>query len=160
KYAARWPESPDSKREQFYTPRENSRVIVDLSKTEEVWYLQPSFGYYFEYFYAQPHGLIFQMERYGTNYLLPPRLDTQLVDANEKFWAGVVRDDLPPLLSTLKFNTPQIPPTARQKLFAKFRLPLDPNFTANYIANCYSRSLNSWGTELQALNLLDQAGKF
>src|SRR5262249_49382136 len=108
----------------------------------------------------EPHGLTFQLKQYGTNFLLPPRLDTQLVDANEKFWAGVVRDDLPPLVATLKFNTPQTPPTTRQKLFAKFRLPLDPNFTATYIADCYSRSLNYWGARLQAQNVLEQAGKF
>ena len=37
-------------------------VLTMLAKTNELYYLHPSFGYYFEQFYQEPHGLAYKLK--------------------------------------------------------------------------------------------------
>ena len=57
-----------------------------LAKTNELYYLHPSFGYYFEQFYLEPHGLVYKMKTLPADTLLPPLPDKKLIAENETFW--------------------------------------------------------------------------
>ena len=37
-------------------------LLTTLAKTNELYYLHPSFGYYFEQFYLEPHGLVYRLK--------------------------------------------------------------------------------------------------
>ena len=71
-------------------------ALTVLARTNELYYLHPSFGYYFEQFYPEPHGLVYKLKTLPEDTLLPPLPDKNLIAENEAFWtqrggAGVPR---------------------------------------------------------------------
>jgi hypothetical protein len=62
-------------------------LLAALAKTNQLYYLHPSFGYYFEQFYLEPHGLVYKLKTLPEDTLLPPPLDKNLIAENEAFWA-------------------------------------------------------------------------
>jgi hypothetical protein len=62
-------------------------VLAMLAKTNELYYLHPSFGYYFEQFYLEPHGLVYKLKTLPADTLLPPLPDKNLIAENEAFWS-------------------------------------------------------------------------
>src|SRR5439155_12657559 len=63
------------------------QVIATLARSNDVYYLNPSFGYYFEVFYSEAHGLIYKLNPYPTNTLLAPLPSAALIDENAQSWA-------------------------------------------------------------------------
>ncbi len=61
-------------------------LLNQLSKSNTLCYFNPSFGYYFEQFYQEPHGLIYVLKPLPEDTLLPPALDKNLIAENESFW--------------------------------------------------------------------------
>ena len=107
-----------------------------LGKTHSLYYLHPSFGYYFERFYTIPHNLVYELKPYPTNRIAALTLSADVLDENRTFWNQFIKTDVPKLAS---FAT---------------------NSTEVAVINTfYSRSLNAWGTHLQKAKLLDDAGK-
>ncbi|MFO1501450.1 MAG: tetratricopeptide repeat protein, partial [Verrucomicrobiota bacterium] len=118
------------------------RLITYLSRTNELYYLHPSFGYYFEQFYLQPHGLVYQLQPYATNAVFPPPLSKLTLEENRDFWD--------------KLDGPV------RALAAGVRTD---SRDAHYVSRYYSRALNYWGValqrdrELERGTRLEQAGK-
>ena len=110
---------------------------TNLASINRVFYLHPSFGYFFEAFYLRPHGIVYELHRYPTDgSIMPPKLSTQEVDENENFWYGheaLTRE-------------------ATQQLRTEADDPV-------VVAQVLSRALDYWGTELQKAKLLRQAGE-
>jgi tetratricopeptide (TPR) repeat protein len=136
-YPRRWPN--------FFTNQPPDEVIDDssllllitaLSRTNEICYLHPSFGYYFERFYTEPHGLIYQLKSYSTNAIFPPAFSTNELAENRRFWSEV-----DPQLNTL---------LARARVDSR---------DIHYIRQYYSRALNTWGVALQRNQQIEDAGK-
>lgn len=98
-------------------------LMTDLSRTNAVYYLHPSFGYYFERFHAMPRGLVTELVRYPEEHLgsLPVPSDT--LSANRDFWRA-----LEPRLTAL-----QSLPQSRDAAFVRSFL---------------SRSMNAFGVTL------------
>ncbi|MFN7141493.1 MAG: hypothetical protein ACK4UN_19370, partial [Limisphaerales bacterium] len=115
---------------------DNVMLLDALSEQFPVYYLHSSFGYFFERFYAVPHGLNYELRRFEAGTLLPPALDQQVITANEKFWAEVNSTEL-----------------ERYPAAGK-----DSN-QANWIGMSYSRGLNNWGVQMQRRNNLAEANK-
>ena len=111
------------------------KVMFDLSKSNEVYYLHPSFGYYFEEFYSIPHGLVHQLKSYSTKTINPPSLTSEVIAENEAFWKQIENDVLSPL-----------PHLIKQRSVA-----------AMLVGNFYSCALNYWGVVLQRANRLEEA---
>src|SRR5262249_15845371 len=61
-------------------------TMAALSERQPVFYLHPSFGYYFEFFYTRPHGLTIEMLRCPTNDVTGPPLTEADITENETFW--------------------------------------------------------------------------
>jgi tetratricopeptide (TPR) repeat protein len=99
-----------------------------------IYYLHPSFGYYFETFYLKPHGLVYELKPYSTNLTRPPLATEAEITANQAYWAklenGVFKG---------------LPRLARM------------DSEAEAVSMDYSVALDYWGTELQKANRLKEA---
>ena len=62
------------------------QLLAVLSRTNDLYYLHPSFGYYFEQFYLEPHGLVYKLKTLPMDTFLPPPLDENQITENENFW--------------------------------------------------------------------------
>jgi hypothetical protein len=82
------------------------RLISLLAQTNSIYYLHPSFGYYFEFFYPEPHGLVYKLTAYPTNQLLAPLPGKDLIAENEAFWAKADAQALKPLLAVVSPPAP------------------------------------------------------
>jgi Flp pilus assembly protein TadD len=133
-------------------------LITKLSEKNAVYYLHPSFGYYFEFFSPKTRGMGFEMTPYPTNLVDAPKLTDAELDKNEAFWqeAQPVFDGLLPFIEQ--------PDSYRggrwgQKLMNKFGISFQPNPTALALGQYYSQSLTAWGAELQRARRLKEAGQ-
>ncbi|PYJ58474.1 MAG: hypothetical protein DME24_16270 [Verrucomicrobia bacterium] len=137
RFPQRWPalpapEAPVAAVDPLYLMYE----VSGLAHSNVVYYLHPSFGYYFETLYLQPHGLVYHLAPYATNQITPPALADATVQENRKFWsdAGPALDRLAILISK-GIND------------------------ARMVGRWYSRALDWWGVESQKLGHLDDAAQ-
>ena len=103
-------------------------------RTQPVYYLHPSFGYYFEAFYMKPHGAVYEMKPFTNSASQPPPPSAAEIVANEAYWNRMEKGPLLPLPETAKLDA-----------------------TAQAVAIDYSVALDFWGAELQRANHLKEA---
>jgi tetratricopeptide (TPR) repeat protein len=108
--------------------------LYALTQKFPVYYLHPSFGYYFEIFYLRPHGLVYDLRNYPKDVMVPPVLTADEINANEEVWNRLGKGPLATLPKLAK---------------------LDPDVNAMCVN--YSVSLNWLGVEAQKANFLPQA---
>jgi tetratricopeptide (TPR) repeat protein len=139
-------------------------LMLRLAEKNPVYYLHPSFGYYFEQYYAQPHGLSYELKNYPTNSLSRPPLQESEIVENEKFW-----NDARPALESLISEIQPRPRAGKipweqsllQQLQRRLRLSRETNYTAVVLGRYYSQALNSWGVDAQrACRLKEAQGHF
>lgn len=136
-------------------------LLATLARTNELYYLHPSFGYYFEQFYAEPHGLVYKLNPLPDATLLPPPLDKNLIAANENFWAQAEQAAFAPILAAVTPAEPEAPQSFGEMLLDRFHVAREPNPNAAIAGSYYSRSLNDWGVQSQrAGNLTSAAAHF
>jgi hypothetical protein len=124
-------------------------ALTMLSKTNELYYLHPSFGYYFEQFYQEPHGLVYKLKILPEDTLLPPLPDKNQIAENEAFWARVETQAFAPIKRAVTPPDPNAPRSWGERLLNKFHVPREQNQNAILAGTFYSRSLNFWGVQLQ-----------
>jgi len=121
-------------------------LVTKVQNTNQVYYLHPSFGYFFETSYAESHGLAYQLKRYPTNSIFPPAITAENIAENEQFWAEADSTILPNLAAKLH-------PRRRlhfvEELAKILHLPDPPNNDALALSSIYSRSRVFWGVSLQ-----------
>jgi tetratricopeptide (TPR) repeat protein len=125
------------------------RAVIDAATGQRLFYLHPSFGYYFEYFYLEPLNLVYEMKRYPTNSLTSPVLTKDRLASNERFWKQFIESELPALQQPSIVDLPK----ARQKSVRR-----NPSTLA--AASMYSRALNWIGVEAQRAGELNQAHEY
>lgn len=131
-------------------------VITRMQAKRPVYYLNPSFGFFFEVFYPVPHGLTYELTRYATNTTVsPPPLPDSIIAENESFW----KEHDPEIRALLPSITP---PTSESKdqwhrWKNAMRIPFEKNLDAVQLGMIYSRALNTWGIQAQRLGRLDSA---
>jgi len=135
------------------------KMIAALAQKWPVYYLQPSFGYYFEAFYSVPHGMDYELKRYPTNEAIasPPPLSDAVFAENENFWKehdGQIRALLPAI--TIPDSEEDM--TLRQRWMKIMHIPFEKNFNALDLGSMYSRALNTWGVQAQRMGRLEAAG--
>jgi tetratricopeptide (TPR) repeat protein len=114
---------------------ENLMIFIhQVTRSYPVYYLQPSFGYYFEGLYLRPRGVVYELKPFTTNITEPPVVTDAEINTNQAFWARMESGPL-------------------QSLPALARLDQD----AEAVAIDYSVALDYWGTELQKANHLKEA---
>ena len=133
-------------------------LVKTLADKHSVYYLQPSFGYYFEVFYAVPHGLVNELKLYPTNKVVsPPPLSEAVIAENEGFWKQhdpEIRALLPVIAPPANADNAGL----RERMMEKMHIPFEKNLGALQIGSVYSRALNTWGVEAQRSGRLDAAG--
>jgi len=159
-YPSRWEATPDAQSERVFTTAEIVKLISKLAEKSELCYLHPSFGYYFEFFYAKPHGLTYHLKRFGPKSLLPPPLTPELIAENEKLWAKVTERNLKPILAATAPRQPGAKLSLTERCFKAAHLPPEKNANALTIGAFYSRSLNEWAVEVQKGGDLEKAASY
>jgi tetratricopeptide (TPR) repeat protein len=110
------------------------KYLYGLSRMHSIYYLSPSFGYYFEAFYLKPHGLVYELQLYPKNAVEAPLPASEEIKENEDIWDKIGKKSLATLPSLAK---------------------LDPDAAA--IAVSYSVGLDFWGVALQKAGHLKEA---
>ncbi|MGP8236128.1 MAG: protein O-mannosyl-transferase family, partial [Limisphaerales bacterium] len=110
------------------------KFVEQISQHQPVYYLHPSFGYFFEVFYLKPHGLIYEMKELPSGASRPPVSSEADIAANQAYWARLEKGPLQTL------------PDLAVK-----------DGTAQVVAGDYSLALDFWGVELQRANRLKEA---
>ena len=151
-----WPVLADPKSPKAIDDRTLMNLLLHLSEKHPVYYLHPSFGYYFEIFAPQPDGLKLTLTPYSTNSLSGPPLTESQIAANQEFW----RTNRPALERLIPFISQ--PPTDRESplrraLMERLHVAFEANRTAATLGVFYSQTLNFWGVQLQRAGKLPEA---
>ncbi len=158
-YRGRW--KADLKRKTVFQPTELQKLIVSLSSSNSVYYLHPSFGYYFEKFYPEPHGLVYRLNPYSPDVLLKPPLSPAVIAENEAFWSTNNPWLVNQMLRAIEPLSRKDELASLARLFEpalkRAHLPKQPNRDAFVLALFSSRALNAWGVEMQRQGKLEQA---
>jgi tetratricopeptide (TPR) repeat protein len=154
-----WPQMVDDKYMGEVRPIDLLGALNLLAKSNNICYLNPSFGYYFEVFYQEPHGLVYSLKTLPEVTLLPPPLSPNLLAENLSFWKQVREDVFPRLEKALVAVDPQAKMNVPNWLIMHLHGLSDPNPNAVFVANLYSRSLDYWGVQLQRAGQLVAAAE-
>ena len=120
------------------------QVLKQVGQTRPIYYLHPSFGYYFEHFYLTPHHLVYQMQPYPTNSVASPILTADEINDNDAFWKKTKSEALAGLIQAVR-------PAKNQPAADVF---------AAYTVAMYSRALNYFGVELERSGQLEKAAEY
>jgi tetratricopeptide (TPR) repeat protein len=154
-YGKHWTVDLPKKRKGTLEHTDAIQTLFTLSESNQVYYLHPSFGYYFEFFYPEPHGMSYRLVKYPTNAIWMPPLSDELIATNEAFWDRANKLALQPLRNALSPSTEGL--NFGDKLLQKFHLKRERNAHAMRLAPIYSRALNYWGVDLQKNGRLTNA---
>jgi tetratricopeptide (TPR) repeat protein len=160
RYGTNWPEAIDAGRKTFYEDPELVNLTVAFSKLRPVYYLHPGFGYYFEFFYQRPHGLVHELKKYPPGMVTPPPLTEIEIAENQTFWKNTAAENFPSLLASITPPSAGTNFTFHQYFMDMLHLTPQPNRTANFLGPYYSQTLNYWGVEMQKAGQLDEAGQY
>jgi tetratricopeptide (TPR) repeat protein len=128
-------------------PTDCIHLIEKLSQNHEIYYLHPSFGYYFERFYPEGRGLVFRMNLFPTNSWMPTPPAPEVLAENRKFW-NEVSDDLEFVIHASHSPIDPYPAQLGRQVEQYAHLSRETNQFAAALAGYYSRDLNYWGVEL------------
>jgi tetratricopeptide (TPR) repeat protein len=158
KYPQKWPLVVDAKTEGQLNPRGLLGLITLLSRTNDIYYLHPSFGYYFEVFYQEPHGMIYQLKRLPDDTLQPPLPDARLIAENEAFWTRAENEAFGPIFQDLTAKESfERSRDSAHKVWKKLHVQPEPNLNAQWAGTYYSQDLDFWGVEVQRAQDLPRA---
>jgi tetratricopeptide (TPR) repeat protein len=161
KYPQRWLEPLPTVRTNQVPDATLLQTVINLEKTNALYYLHPSFGYYFEVYYPEPHGTVYQLKPHTFNPFLAPPPDSKLIAENEGFWTNTAALTLQPLLAVLSSSTDDTPPafpgSILDWLLGRLHLAKQQSSEAVPLGAVYSRALDYWGVQLQKAGLLPQA---
>jgi len=160
KHPSVWTSDPPASIAQKAEPLLLASVITLLAQSNSVYYLHPSFGYYFELFYPEPHGLVYRLNPYPTNALFAPPVSKDLIAENDAFWAEADNQTLQPLVAILASANPGKSPGLWDRLMERAHLAKEVNSDATVLAAFYSRALNYWGVEMQKSGRLTNAASY
>ncbi len=157
-FPKRWTTTVPEERKQPLEDLELLQLASFISKSNQLYYLHPSFGYYFELFYSEPHGLAYNLQMYSTNTIFPPPVSKELVAENEIFWSKANGEGLQALVRQITPRQAREPGFADRCLELALLKPI-PNRDAALQGMLYSRALNYWGVEMQKLRNYPEAAK-
>lgn len=145
KYGQSWPDLPPvvAASEQV-DPNVLIYMLHQVAREREIFYLHPSFGYYFESFYMVPRKLVVQLKPFPEGTVVPPLLSQEEVQENSLFWKGVAEQDL----RTIKHLGGG--KKSRQK-----PAPTPKDMVGSY----YARTLNLTGVEFQRAGEKEKAAE-
>ncbi|HEX5398331.1 MAG TPA: tetratricopeptide repeat protein, partial [Verrucomicrobiae bacterium] len=136
------------------------QLVAMLARTNDFYYLQPSFGYYFERFYLEPHGLVYKMLPLPENTLLPPLPDKKVIAENTEFWTRTATPEMASIKEAVAPTDPNALRSPGERLLARLHIQRESNPMAILAGVYYSRGMDFWAVELQRAGELEQAAKY
>ena len=109
-------------------------VLGQVSTRNPVYYLNSSFGLYFEVFYPRQRGLVTQLVAYKEGEVRPPALSKSEIDSNLSYWKELA-ESLPRLEAGIDAG----------------------DLGSLQLGAWLSRELNVWAVELQKVNKIEEA---
>ncbi len=150
-HADRWPKfttDPDPK--VTLSPVSLIQILYQLSTTETLCYLQPSFGYYFEFFHAKPRQMVYELKLYPTNTISAPLLTADEFKAQDAYWRALKTQEFDPLIQKA---TPFVKPRMG-------KYTPKPRTLESFLGETYSRMLNHFGVQAQRFGDMAAAGDY
>ena len=157
KFPQKWPQTVGDKDMGGVKPVVILTALSSLAKSNAICYLNPSFGYYFELFYLEPHGLTYQLKTLPEATLIPPPMTTNLLAENQNFWAQFAIGELPRIQKAMAPVDTSLALNFGDWLLMHLHGQEDINPNLRFVANLYSRALDYWGVELQRAGQLAAA---
>jgi tetratricopeptide (TPR) repeat protein len=151
KHHERWPKFATTPHPRaMINPMSLVELLLYLQRSGPVYYLHPSFGYYFEVFYARPRGMVYELKLLPTNSIAGPALTAAEVKEQDAYWRSLKAAEIDPLFK-------KAAPFEKLKP-GKFKPR--PWTLDRYLAQIYSRALNHFGVELQRSGDMPLAGDY
>jgi len=157
-FQQRWPDLIPLSYTNMVRPVGLIQLLGMLSRTNDLYYLHPSFGYYFEHFYLEPHGLVYKLKTLPSDTLLPPPLDDHLMAENEDFWTHDAAPSLAKAANAIASPDPNASLSTGEYLLMRLHISRQANQDAALFAGTYySRSLDFFGVLLQRADEFERA---
>jgi tetratricopeptide (TPR) repeat protein len=139
-------------------------LLGQLAKSNAICYLNPSYGFYFEQFYQEPHGLSYLLKPLPEDTLLHPPFSQEMVALNEQFWAEAGAEfarvqHSRQIVDNNEQNYMVYPSGLLGWLLMHLHAKPEPDVSALQVGQYYSRALNTWGVSQQRAGDLDAAAK-
>ncbi len=157
-YPKVWPQRPDIKAPALLDGLQTLGVVEALAQNHELYYLHPSFGYYFERFYPDPRGLAWQLKHYPPGVIDGPPLTAAQIGSNEAFWRTVLEGEAG-RLRELVSGSQKPAKGLRMSILGWTKSKSEPSPDAAVAARWYSIALNAWGVVLQRNGRLSEAAR-
>ena len=139
-----WPDlSPDPARAMMTT----GQFLSQLTATQPLYYLHPSFGLFFEFLDYEPHGLVYKVRSASGAPVTRPGPPADLIRENEQFWDQAWAANLPAIQKNIAAaDRATVSPRPR-----RHRLGFSPPEAeqSRMLGQWYSIALNSWAVHLQ-----------
>jgi tetratricopeptide (TPR) repeat protein len=135
--------------------REMIQLLEGLVRSNRVFYVHPSYGYFFESFYQRPMGAAYEVKVLPPNVITPPAANAEQIAQTEKFWDGL--SSRIEALGGVGVTAPRSNLVAKLEL--RFHLGPEMPIQIAAIKEWYSLSLNSWGVALQRSGQLPAAAR-
>jgi len=123
KFPQKWPKLVSATDVRSLNPIGLVGALTMLSKSNELYYLHPSFGYYFEQFYQEPHGLVYKLKILPGDTLLPPSPDKNQIAENQAFWTRVETQAFAPIIRAVTPPDPNAPRSWASECWIIFMRP-------------------------------------
>lgn len=147
----RWPKfNRDPGNRTLFQPNDLIAMLYQISLSNTVVYLHPSFGYYFEYYYPQPRQMVYELKLYPNTSVGAPVLTDEQLRRQDAYWRSLKATEIEPLI-------------ARAKPFSKPKPGKDtprPRTLDTYLCESYSRALNHFGVEAQRAGAFPLAAEY
>lgn len=141
----RWPAlRKEHDKGDFLEMGEMNMALTGLSLSNQVYYTEPSHGFFFEAHYLVPTGMVYRIQPLPVGVFPPPLPSPDVVPAADAFWKEVSAAEFPAVLRR-----------APKKLGGK-----EYDLGSSLAQKAYSRSLNWWGAAFSQMALADKAQEY
>lgn len=147
----RWPKfNREPGARTLFQPNDLIAMLYQLSLSNSIIYLHPSFGYYFEYFYAKPRQMVYELKLYPTNTIGAPAMAAGELKQQDAYWRSLITTDIGPLFSkAVPFTKPKPGKDTPR-----------PRTLETYLCESYSRLLDQFGVEAQRAEAFPMAAEY
>ena len=133
------------------------KLLRGLTQTNRLFYLHPSFGCFFDFYYLQPVGSVFAFIEFTNKSINLPPLTTETIGQTEKFW-DAASPELEAIQQAVSPTLSALTPLPR-KIYSAFHFqPVVPT-QSRLLAEWYAVALDDWGVRLQRAGQLTMARK-
>lgn len=128
-------------------PAAMMKLVNALARTNQIYYLHPSFGCFFDSFYLRPVGSVYALTAFTGKSINPPPLTAEDIARNERFWnAAASQLEAVRQVGSLKSTALAL---VQKKVYSALHFQPVLALQSWMLGDWYSVALNDWGVQLQ-----------